>query len=319
MSRDISPPEPKFVESSNPAGPHRIAYRQYGDLASATRVIFTVHGLTGDSMNFHYLGEYFAKQNNYACINIELVGRGSSSRLTNIEDYNLERYVRDVIAVISAIFNQVEDRQSAISWYYIGTSLGGLIAMTIPSFESLLPPNFPGFSGIMLNDIGPFVSTEWVSPMGPLTYWPTREEAASFLFKTYGANFGPLVDETFFWHRAVFALDLDEEKQEYTTSYHRDGVLHASHEHDLTPLISDDKLGQGYSYWKGFNATKCPILVYRGELSVIFPQELLDQMVEARKEANIPLEFLVWPQTGHIPPLYKEEEFVPIQQFFEKY
>jgi pimeloyl-ACP methyl ester carboxylesterase len=74
------------------------------------------------------------------------------------------------------------------------------------------------------------------------------------------------------------------------------------------------------SFLEQFKKLKAPLLLYHGKESVLLPQKVVDLMENVYKN-DIKLDFkcISWDNTGHVPPLYIEEEFLPIFEWFEKY
>eukprot|EP00461_Guttulinopsis_vulgaris_P000512 UN00512 len=75
-----------------------------------------------------------------------------------------------------------------------------------------------------------------------------------------------------------------------------------------------------YSFWSYFNTLNCPVLLYHGETSTLLNDTQVQQMKMCHVEKNKQQwSYIKWSATGHVPPLYTEAEFVPIEQHLEKY
>jgi len=348
---------PESVKIQVPLGDttdtHTVAFRPYGDWKYATKLIITVHGLTGDSLNFHYLSEYFINKPNYAVINIDIMGRGDSQSIHDgtiaPEWYTNTQYITDIFAILSLVKQNHNDADS-IKWYWVGTSMGGLLAMGLTErIEELNGLNIV-FSALMFNDIGPFLPVNESSNISEYLknehFFKNRDEAATWLRLMFRPVFGPKTDAKFYAHRALYALkydkDLDVGENPLPYRFNMDiaGVIHGlvqrtnwdvvDFEQDVLEQYQDEngdpeqknktKIGNCYSMLKQFEKLSAPLLVYHGTKSNILVNEFISVMDSIYKD-KIKKDFqcVKWDKTGHVPPLYAEEELVPIFEWFEKY
>ena len=128
----------------SPAGFHHLSYVVWrpsgGD--GAGRVVICVHGLTRNARDFDVLAGALADAG-FMVVCPDVVGRGESDWLAQPEGYGLPQYCADVTDLIARL--DVE----RVDW--VGTSMGGLIGMTLAS-----QANTP-LGRLVLNDIGPFI------------------------------------------------------------------------------------------------------------------------------------------------------------------
>lgn len=381
-------PSPQFAVSQTLGTDqtHKVAYTQYGDLNnSKNAIIITVHGLTGDHYQFHYFSEY-AKSQGLCTINIDIIGRGSSDDLADPKQYTYEQYAADIVAVCNTVYKRqqlelatlqpdatidqkvdakaiskgsedgnvvaVSSSNNKTNWYYIGTSMGGILGMILCGGMLKKYPFLGGnFEKIVLNDIGPSVSVAGVNAICAYvsvpTYFSSRDQAADYFTKLYSATFGPFVDRDFFLHRAMVALREDpDDPTRFIVRYHRVGVLNGvkdetlpdlqvyklpldeeqynSYEtHDLVSLDDiPEQLAAGntlyYSFWNYFKALDVPMMLYHGLNSTLITSSQVQQMKHCyAKNIKKQFEYVPWDNTGHVPPLYKEIEFTPILTFFD--
>src|SRR5690349_9786642 len=96
---------------------HQIAYTEWGD-PNSNRVVLCVHGLTRQGRDFDPLAAVLARQG-YRVVCPDLVGRGRSGWLRDVDDYALPQYVVDMTMLIARLGVHEVD--------WVGTSLGGLI------------------------------------------------------------------------------------------------------------------------------------------------------------------------------------------------
>ncbi|MBL4572431.1 MAG: alpha/beta fold hydrolase, partial [Gammaproteobacteria bacterium] len=115
--------------------------RDYSAQACAPTLIF-IPGLTRNSADFEELCETLA--GDFRLLAVDLRGRGRSAIDPNPENYHPAIYAQDIASLLEA-----EGIDSAI---FIGTSLGGLVAMTLAAIAPVV------VLGIVLNDVGPEVN-----------------------------------------------------------------------------------------------------------------------------------------------------------------
>lgn len=347
-------PAPQHVVSSH--GPngvkHAVGYTQYGDLSNPkNKIIITVHGLTGDGYNFHDFSEY-AKAEGWCVVNIDMVGRGNSDNLSDPAHYTYEQYSFDIVQVCNDVYERLPAEQQDITkWYYLGTSMGGILGMILCGGllekYAFRPKRF---EAIVLNDIGPSVGVAGVNAICKYvsipTYFKTRDEAADYYTTLYSATFGPFVDRAFFLRRAIVSLQTDEEDPtRFAVRYHRAGVLNGVKDETLeklevyqqngeedetsylnqqlvelpnVPQLLEEGATLHYSFWPYFKAMQVPMMVYHGVQSTLLTAPLVAQMKHCYTHHNKQrFEYVPWEKTGHVPPFYKDVEHIPVLKFFE--
>ena len=120
-------PREGWARSIGRNGYHRIAYRDWGD-PTAPETVYCVHGFTRNSHDFDPLARALATSRRVVCP--DLVGRGRSDWLSDPADYHLLQYNLD--------FTVLEARIGAEKFDWIGTSLGGLMGISLAGL-----PNSP--------------------------------------------------------------------------------------------------------------------------------------------------------------------------------
>jgi len=119
----------------------------------------------------------------YRVICPDVAGRGDSDWLKNPMEYAVPTYVFDMVTLIA--------RLDVESVHWVGTSLGGLIGMTLAAMSD------SPIQRLVLNDVGPVltaVSLERLSSyVGKWPPLPTIEAAELFVRST-SASFGPHTD-----------------------------------------------------------------------------------------------------------------------------
>jgi pimeloyl-ACP methyl ester carboxylesterase len=82
--------------------------------------VVAVHGLTRQKRDFDFIAGYLA-ENGYKVLAVDAPGRGDSSRFENPDDYRFDVY--------ADIFSSFLHKLSLDAVHWIGTSMGGLIAL----------------------------------------------------------------------------------------------------------------------------------------------------------------------------------------------
>ena len=103
-----------------PSGFHKIVYSEWPGPKGA-RTLVCVHGLTRNGKDFEVIAE--ALSAHYRVVCPDMPGRGRSDYLTQTAEYGFPLYLADVAALIARL--DVE----SVDW--LGTSMGGLIGMTV--------------------------------------------------------------------------------------------------------------------------------------------------------------------------------------------
>jgi pimeloyl-ACP methyl ester carboxylesterase len=120
--------------------------RDYAPTANglASLPIICIHGLTRNSADFEDVAPWLASLGRRV-LAVDVRGRGHSDYDTEPKHYNPLVYADDVIAMAGAM--------GIARAVFIGTSMGGLITMTLALRKSSL------VAAAVLNDVGPIIST----------------------------------------------------------------------------------------------------------------------------------------------------------------
>lgn len=163
------------------AGFHKIAYTEWGD-PNARQTIVCCHGLTRNSRDFDALAAQLSKHARVVCPDI--VGRGDSDWLSDPTQYSYPQYCADMNALIARL--DVDQ----LDW--IGTSMGGLIGMTLAA-QAKTP-----LRRLIVNDVGPFVPKAALQRIanyiGLDSCFLSIDAIEAYMRKIF-ASFGPLNDK----------------------------------------------------------------------------------------------------------------------------
>lgn len=282
-------PRARSVQCLSPAGLHRMAYTEWGDPGNPN-VLLCVHGLTRSGRDFDVLAEAFARDYRVVCPDV--VGRGRSGRLADARYYGIAQYAADMVTLIARL--NVEK----LDWF--GTSMGGLIGMTIASL-----PDTP-VHRLLLNDVGPHIEAGALERigeyLGPPVRFDTQQQAIDYLWQI-SQSFGPHTPEQ--W-RALSEPLLREQEGGWTLRYDpRIGEAFRS--------VTPEQVAAGEALlWRGLAAFDGPLLVVRGEQSDLLSRETAARVVERAKHASM----VEIPGVGHAPTFVDPAQVQIARTFF---
>lgn len=264
---------------------YNLHYKIWGEEHLST--IVCVHGLTGNSLDFKYLGEHLSAQG-YRVAAIDMAGRGESDYYINHHDYNFDQYLLDLHSFLSVIGC---DSPSSCDW--LGVSMGGLLGFRMAGLTH------SPIRRLILSDIGPEVpqfDLDFISKVIRLTpEYSAPEEAIPILKMSVGTPYsrGAMADEH--WtHLAQSSLKHNAD----TGKYIRNFDPNIAHKFDTEPLGQDDLWG----YWE---KTHQPVLALRGGLSTLFPVRTAEEMAKRKPNNHFTLETIA--DAGHVPSLYLDD------------
>jgi pimeloyl-ACP methyl ester carboxylesterase len=269
----------------------RLHALEYGDRHSPLLPVVCLPGLSRTAEDFTTLANALA--NDRRILALDYRGRGRSDYDPNPENYAIPVETDDVITVMAAF--------EAAPAIVVGTSRGGLIAMTIAAKKPEL------LAGVVLNDIGPVVETEGVlrikSYVGKLQR-PTSYQEAAEMLRSISANQFPNLTEAD-WLAAA-RRGWRQEGGRLVTTY--DPALGRT-----LDSVSVDKPFP--TQWPEFDAmAQVPLMVVHGAYSDI----LSAATVTAMRARHPDMELVVVADQGHAPLLAEPGTIGPIAAFAAK-
>jgi len=281
---------PRFdsVQCLSPAGLHRMAYVEWGDPHNP-RVLICAHGLTRMGRDFDRLGRALAEHYRVVCPDV--VGRGRSDWLREPMHYSVPQYVADMVTLIARI--------NAQSVHYVGTSMGGLIGISLAGLAD------SPVSRLVINDVGPRLDAAALVRIGSYVGKPVRfaglEQAIDYV-STVAAPFG---------------LHTREEWREITEpSLRRDGGEWVLHYDPLIAMpfgaVTPQAAAAGEAaMWKLYDAIGCPTLITRGAESDLLSRETAAEMSRRGPRARV-VEFA---GVGHAPMFFHDDQISVVREF----
>jgi pimeloyl-ACP methyl ester carboxylesterase len=265
-----------------------------GGAGPAKLPVFCLHGLTRNSKDFEDVAPFIAATGRRVIVP-DVRGRGRSARDPKPMNYQPLTYARDVADLAKAL--------GIVRAVFVGTSMGGLITMTLAAVEPKL------VAAAVLNDIGPEVAkpgliriASYTSKKVQIDNW---EDAAAYIRginEVAFPHFG--VEDWRRFARRTFRTGLDGKPQ---LDYDPDisVPIKAAGPKALTPNL-----------WPVFKklAKNRPLLLVRGERS-----DLLDEAISAKMRKAAPhMGYVEVPGIGHAPMLSEPEPKAAILDFLER-
>ena len=276
-------PRRREIAGLSPHGFHRVVYFEWGDPAN-DRVAICVHGIGRNGRDFDVLAEALSTTHRVLCP--DMPGRGESEWLGDPHDYVFPTYLTTLTALIA--------RSGAREVDWVGTSMGGLLGITIAS----LPKN--PIARLVVNDVGPAIEPAALERIagyfGMDPRFATYTEVAAYI-RTVSAPFGNLTDEQ--W----------EHMTRTNVRQHADGTWGPGY--DPAIAVPFRAAPASANLWPLWDAIRCPTLVLRGADS-----DLLSAATAAEMSRRGPKPRLVEvPGVGHAPMLLTPEQCAPVLAF----
>jgi pimeloyl-ACP methyl ester carboxylesterase len=266
-------------------GFHRMEYAEWGDTGAAKTVV-CAHGLTGNGRDFDELAGALAVAG-YHVVCPDLVGRGSSGWLADPSGYVLRQYLADMACLLARL------RVDAVDW--LGTSLGGLIGMTLAAATGT------PVRRLVLNDIGAYVPSAALlrldAHLGADPDFVDLDAAERWL-REVRAPYGRLTDEQ--WRRMT----------ERSVRRSGSGGYRLRYDPRIAVKFAEGA-GKDVDAWKTWDEVSCPVLVLRGERSDLLLAETAAEMSTRGPGARV----VEITGCGHVPPLMDEAQIAPIVEW----
>ena len=264
----------------------KLHYRDYPG-SSDRPPILCLHGLTRNSRDFAEFAERFSPQ--FRVLSLEFRGRADSDYDPQPMRYNPLTYAGDVIEFLDSL-----GIDRAI---FVGTSLGGLVTMTIAATQP------QRIAATILNDIGPDVDMSGIerilSYVGKDVRFKSWDEAANTIASNYGAAFDRYTHD-------------DWVKMAKRNCREIDGEIGFNYDMAIAEPFRASGPAPQVDLWPLFNvlATK-PLLVVRGAKSDLLTAETLTKMQAASPNVRV----AVVEGVGHAPELNEPEAIEAIDAF----
>jgi pimeloyl-ACP methyl ester carboxylesterase len=270
----------------------RLYARDYASSTGPARLpVICIHGLTRNSSDFDELAPLIAALSRRV-LAVDVRGRGHSQRDPNPDNYNPVVYANDVARLM---------RELGIARaVFVGTSMGGLITMTVASQHLDL------VAAAIINDIGPVLSEKGLARIagytGKRVALGSWLDAAGYVKDINLCAFPDNSDaEWDKWARRAFEQD-------------GEGRLAPRYDPNIGIALQTGKLRPtSLAARMAFRrlARKRPTLLVRGELSDLLEARQSDWM----RRAAPSMQYVEVPKVGHAPMLTEPAALEAIAHF----
>lgn len=287
------------IPDKSKQGFHKIAYTQWGD-ESNPKVLICVHGLSRNGRDFDYLAQVMQKT--HRVIAIDVAGRGKSQWLEDKSQYNYFTYNSDILYLLSSL------NITKVDW--VGTSMGGIIAMLIGAFNPLL------INRLVLNDIGAFipgVALERIfTYVGHSPKFENRK-TAELMLKSRMSTFG--IDSDAQWQHIFDNSIIQLPDGSFTLAYDPQIIRKPSFMQKLLGfnIKKPDRWFKmpDVNLWPYWNKITSPTLIIRGGESDILDKQTAEKMIKGRNNSKL----VELRGIGHAPMLMDEKQVELVQSW----
>lgn len=285
---------------------HRMHYWEWTPQSGrpACQILFAVHGLSRQGLDFAALAEYLTARHDVLVIAPDVAGRGHSDWLANPLHYHAGVYAADMQALIAELQSALP-QPLPLTW--LGTSMGGLIALAVAAGKRDFCDK------LILNDVAPSLEWEALQRIGQYIgtdpHFATQREALDYC-KTLSASFGDLSDEQ--WQR----LNAPQLRQRCTGA--ACDLAHPWHLHYdpqiavLAKAVTPELVAQQEPLaWAVYDSLSMPTLLLRGADSDLISAATASDMQKRGPKAQV----LTVPHCGHAPALQDLAQIQAIEAF----
>ena len=285
----LSTPQINYILCKNPKEEYRMSYAAWGNQEESSKTLICVHGLNRNGRDWDFIGNHFAKKGYYV-IAPDIVGRGNSDYLKDPMCYDIPFYIADIFNLIKTL--------GLTNIHWIGTSMGGLIAMGIAAMEQ------NPIQKMVLNDIGAEIEHAGLARISG--YSSNQPDFDTYtLAKDYLINisrdFGDLPESI--WE--YYALNSLQKNSAGKYEIKRDVNL-------SKPFAAVTPSDKNMELWPFWEKIKIPTLVIRGEHSDILSVSTIQRM----QQMNPKTEAVQVDKAGHAPYLYSDAHCAFLDKFF---
>jgi pimeloyl-ACP methyl ester carboxylesterase len=264
----------------------QLHYRDYPG-ASERPPILCLPGLTRNARDFADLAELFSPR--FRVIALDFRGRGESDFDPQPERYNPLTYAGDV--------QQLLDRLGIAQAIFVGTSLGGIVAMIL---ATLAPQRV---AAAILNDVGPELEQGGLDRIKSFVGKDLRFKCWDEAALAIAANNAHLPAN---YSRA------DWIKVARRACREEDGEIRYDYDMAIANVFSAVSAAPKYDMWPMFDALAAkPLLIVRGEKSDLLSPESLERMRDRAPTARA----VVVAGAGHAPTLIEPDAIAAIDAF----
>ncbi len=280
------------LASKTPSGTVQIAYQTWGQ--AGAKPLVCVHGLTGSSADFKFVGQTLATQG-YFVVAIDIPGRGRSEFLTNPDLYNFDEYLLHIKNLMAHL------KIGQTDW--LGVSMGGLLGICLAAEEN------SRINLMILSDVGPEVPAMALDLIrGYLSLAPvfsTMDDVVAAFKQSTGTPFyrGPMTEEEWLYYASTHVRQ------------NAQGMWGRSFDPHIMKTFEDQPVGNT-DLWDLWEKIKQPVLTLHGGLSVLLTQDICARMAQRKQGGKMTLVTLA--DCGHVPSLYPASHIKIIEDWLKQ-
>jgi pimeloyl-ACP methyl ester carboxylesterase len=265
--------------------------------AHGAHVVLCVHGLSRQGRDFDVLARALVERSPQPLRVIcpDVVGRGQSDWLKDPMAYQIPNYAADMLALLAQL------QPTTLDW--VGTSMGGLIAMVLAGQPGLPLPT--PIRRLVLNDVGPSVQWSAIERIGQYLgntgHFDSLQQAADATWAV-STSFGP--------HTPQQWLALSQHMVRAVPggfTLHYDPAIAKP----FAALTPEDAMQGDAVLWQLYDQITAQTLVTRGASSDLLTPQTAQAMTERGPKARI-VEF---PGVGHAPTLVAQDQVDAVTSF----
>jgi pimeloyl-ACP methyl ester carboxylesterase len=283
---DVANPRPYEDRYFTVADGLKLHYRDYpGDPAKPP--LLCLPGLTRNSRDFAELAERYSPR--FRVLALEFRGRAMSDYDPQPARYNPLTYAQDVV--------QMLDQLAVPQAIFVGTSLGGLVTMTV---AALAPARI---AAAILNDVGPELDRAGLDRIGSYVGKDVRFKSWDEIAERIAANNGHAFEN--------YTRD-DWIRMARRNAREENGEIRFDYDMAIAFPFEKADPAPKFDMWPLFTAlAQKPLLVIRGAKS-----DLLSAAGAEKMQAAAPgMKLAVVPGVGHAPELNEPEAIAAIDAF----
>jgi pimeloyl-ACP methyl ester carboxylesterase len=287
----------RYWTAPGPEG-FRLHARDYAGASGPARLpVICLHGLTRNARDFETLAPRIAAKGRRV-VALDVRGRGQSAWDLQPQRYVPATYAGDVLALLDAL--------GIARAVFIGTSMGGLITMTVAAFRP------QAIAAAVLNDVGPELAPEGIKRItgyaGQTVEITTWDQAADYARERNAVAFPDYKPDQWM----AFARRLFTEK---------DGRPALDYDPDIAKAFAPPPPPPGqeppppvdlWPLFKGLAAGR-PLLTIRGALSDLLSADIAARMRDAAPQ----MAYAEVKGVGHAPMLDEPEALAAIDALLE--
>ena len=264
--------------------------RDYPAADGAARLpVICLHGLTRNARDFERLAPWLAAMGRRV-LAVDVRGRGGSAR-DPAADYRLPTYAADVVRLMAAL--------GLARAVFVGTSMGGLIAMELAALRPDL------IQAAIVNDVGPELGAAglariagYAGKAAPVVTW---EDAARYVEAQNAAALPHYAAAD--WARMARRMFREQ-----------DSVVVADYDPGIAkPFADAPRPIEPWDRWRALVADR-PVLLLRGALSDLLEADAARRMTAAGGDVTL----AEVPAVGHAPMLDEPAALAAIDGFLDR-